>query len=556
MIVQLRIKNYALIEHLEMMPFKGLNIITGETGAGKSIMLGAVGLLMGNRADTKTLSNHDEKCVIEGEFDLSGYPLKGVFEEADLDYEPISIFRREISPTGKSRAFINDTPVTLDTMRSIGKYLMNIHSQHQTLALGNKDFQLQLVDLYAENTTLLLDYANTYAQYRNAEREYATLVQEQKSNNEQSEYDTFLLDELSKANFQEGEQEKLEEELRILEHAEEIKAALFQSFHSLSESEFATLPSLQEVKMLMANLSKISEKYEEISQRLESTYIELQDVAQTISIEQQSIEIDPQRLEEVQERLSLLFRLQQKHNVATIEELIRVRTELEVKSERNFDIEEELSKAKKLQDQLQKEVIDLAEALSKRRTSAFAPLKKKLELLLSELGMENAIVAFEDEKVDPDRFGTNRITLKFSANKGVEAQSIKLVASGGELSRLMFCIKYVLANKMALPTIVFDEIDSGISGEIALKMGKMMREMAKNHQVITITHLPQMASYGTAHFYVYKDNDEATAKSSMRVLKQEERELEIAKMIGGEQPSAAAFESAKELLINSSVTLD
>lgn len=556
MIVQLRIKNYALIEHLEMLPFKGLNIITGETGAGKSIMLGAVGLLMGNRADTKVLSNHDAKCVIEGEFNLSSYKLKPVFEEENLDYESISIFRREISPTGKSRAFINDTPVTLDTMRAIGKYLMDIHSQHQTLELGNKDFQLQLVDLYADNTQLLSDYSSTYNQYRKAESEYLELVQEQKNNNEQSDYETFLLDELRKADFQDNEQERLEEELEILDHAEEIKTALFQSFQILSESEFATINSLQEAKTYLTQLSKVSLKYEGIKERLESTFIELQDLAQSIALEEQTVAVDPQRQEEVKERLSLLFLLQQKHNVSTINELNAIRLDLESKSERNFDIEGEITKAKDKLDQLKKNTFNIAQRLSKRRIDAFVPLQDKLESLLSELGMENSKIGFDNEIAIPDRFGIDRVLLKFSANKGVEAQSIKQVASGGELSRLMFCIKYILANKMALPTIVFDEIDSGISGEIALKMGKMMRDMAENHQVITITHLPQMASYGASHFYVYKDNNEATAKSSIKLLKNEERELEIAKMIGGEQPSVAAFESARELLINSSLTLN
>lgn len=556
MITQLRIKNYALIEHLEMTPAKGLSIITGETGAGKSIMLGAVGLLLGKRVDTKVLFNKEDKCVIEGEFDLSSYELKSVFDREELDYELISIFRREISPSGKSRAFINDTPVTLEVMRSVGKYLMNVHSQHQTLELGNKDFQLQLIDNYADNNNLLNEYSLLFHQYKQAEEKHNALVEEQRNNDQQSDYETFLLEELDKANFKVGEQENLEQELAVLENAEEIKSLLFKSAQILADSEFATLNGLQEVRDHFTHLSKITDKYTDIKSRLESVYIELKDLSENIVYDEQTVEVDPEKLLEVQERLGLLFKLQQKHNVNTTDELIVIQQQLQNKLERRLDVGTLIEKSIKELEESKERANAIAKEISNRRLDAFTPLKRELELLLSELGMENSMIDFDSDLIELSRYGIDSIQLKFSANKGVVPQPIKNVASGGELSRLMFCIKYISASKMALPTLVFDEIDAGISGEIAIKMGKMMKVMANNHQVITITHLPQMASYGEAHYYVYKDNDASTARSKIRALGQNEREFEIAKMIGGEQPSSAAFESAKELLINSATSLN
>lgn len=556
MIVHLKIQNYALIEHLEISPNRNLNVITGETGAGKSIMLGAVGLLLGNRADTKVLSNLDAKCIIEGEFDITQYQLEDAFHEENIDYESISIFRREISPSGKSRAFINDTPVTLETMKKIGQFLMNVHSQHQTLELGNKDFQLQLIDLFANNTELLTLYSEKFKKFGEAEKEYQHLIEEQKKSHEQKEYNNFLLKELVDANYELNEQEHLEEELKLLEHAEEIKLALFKVNQLLDESDFSTIRGLEESKIHLGNVSRLTDKFVGLAERLSSSIIEIKDLTQTIYSEAEDIEVNPERLIFVQDRLSLLFKLQQKHAVDSIENLNAIRDLLEVKSARSINIENEISSASERKEQLLRDVLSLSQKLSTNRMRVFEQLHNELIQLLKDLGMENSSIEFERNEIPISKFGVDEIVLKFSANKGVSPQPIKQVASGGELSRLMFSIKYVLASKIALPTIVFDEIDTGISGEIALKMGRMMLEMAKNHQVITITHLPQIASFGQRHFYVFKDNNAHTTKSIMKELSNKERELEIAKMIGGDHPSEAAVSSAKELLKNSPLTLN
>lgn len=556
MITHLRIKNYALIEHLEMSPSGMLNIVTGETGAGKSIMLGAVGLLLGNRADTKVLSDDKQKCIIEGEFDLSQYQLKTLFERQDLDYEDSSIFRREISTSGKSRAFINDTPVTLETMKSIGKYLLNIHSQHQTLELGQRNFQLQLIDYYTGNESLLFKFRQMFDKYNSTNEELQHLIKEQVEANEKLDYEAFLLDELEKANFREGEQEELEQELSVLEHAEEIKGALFNTAQILSESEYSTLASLQEAKSNINSVQKLSSKYGELFQRIDSVFIELQDLTNTISNDEQAVDIDPQRLLEVQERLSLLFKLQQKHSVQSIGELLDIKENISDRVIKSSNLGEEIGELEKRTSQLLDESMKLAQELSDNRLGCFSALKHELEDLLKGVGMEDSVIEIERIESELSYNGIDSIGLKFTANKGILPKPISQVASGGELSRLMFCIKYILAQKMALPTVIFDEIDTGISGEIALKMGRMMQEMSKRHQVITITHLPQMAAYGDSHYFVYKDNSNHVVKSLIKELKEEERRLEIAKMIGGEQPSEAAFESAKELLLNATKSLN
>ena len=550
MLLHLHIKNYILVENLEFSPSTGLTSITGETGAGKSIILGAVGLIMGNRADMKALADKDKKCIIEGEFDVTKYALQPLFQQEELDYEHISIFRREISPSGKSRAFINDTPVTLEVFRLISKNLIDVHSQHQTLSLGKKGVQLQLVDNYANTSSILASFTDAFILLKSTQEALNRLKTEKEEYTKEFDYNHFLLDELQKASLQENEEQHLEQELEVLENAEEIKNNLFQAQQLLSGNEFNAENNIQEVKVLLEKLSSISKHYEDLYQRLDSTLIELQDISQSVQREGQRVDIDPGRTEEVQQRLSLIYTLKKKHNVSSTRALIAIAEELVRKSERNFDLDAAIKKAEEGVLVAEKSAQRLALDLSKSRRSAFIPLKDKLEQLLQELGITEAQVMVNRNEIPMDTNGIDDITILFSANAGVAPQPLYQVASGGELSRLMFCVKYILAEKAALPTIIFDEIDTGISGEIALMMGSMMQEMARGHQVIAITHLPQIASCGNTHFYVYKESRDGVAKSKIRILSDKERKIEIAKMIGGDNPSPAAYASAEELLIN------
>lgn len=550
MLACLHIENYALIEHLKMEPAGRLNIITGETGAGKSIMLGAVGLLLGNRADTKVLLNHDKKCVIEGEFDVGNYALEQLFEDHDLDYDHISIFRREISPTGKSRAFINDIPVTLDVIKKIGAFLMDVHSQHDTLMLGNNSFQTQIVDSYAGNQVLVKQYREQYNKFIQLSQELDRLNEEKANYLKQSDYDNYLLQELVEAKLDNGEQEILEEQVEIHENAEEIKTTLNGAVQVLSDVEYGVLSTLQSVKAQLSQLTKLSHHYQDLDDRLNGNVIELQDIANELEKEELDVEFDPGIAEELKERLSLLFQLQQKHAVNSIEQLLEIKKDLQNSSEKGTHLDEDIALAEKNKQSSHMHMMNLANELSQARKSVFGAVEDEINALLRDLGMEDASLVVDVETTPPGLNGIDNLSILFSANKGILPMSLSKVASGGEFSRLMFCIKYILADKTALPTIVFDEIDTGVSGEIALKMGKMMNRMAHNHQVITITHLPQIAARGQRHFYVYKDSSSDKAKSKMKSLSEDERILEIAKMIGGDTPSDAAYKSASELLIN------
>lgn len=548
MLKNLTIKNYALIKHLELQPSSHLNVITGETGAGKSIMLGAIGLLMGNRADTKVLWNEDEKCIIEGSFDLSNYKLKPVFKSEDLDYDDTTVIRREISPSGKSRAFINDTPVTLEVMRRIGNLLMDIHSQHETLELGNQSFQLQLIDAFAGNTPLRDQYAEAWGNYIKAKRAFDKLTNEATALREESDYIKFQLDELRKADLTENEQETLESELKVMEHAEEIKNRFNVILQLLSVSEFNVQTALADIKNEMQHLADFSPSYESLFQRLESTRIELEDIAGEIEKEEGTIEFDALRIEFVKERLSSIYRLQKKHRVNDIKELLTIQEVLQQKADLTSNLDEELERSKKVFEESFEKVKSLAEKLSESRKKTFSPLSKQITKLLQELGIPDASLTIDLATTAPSATGIDQIDILFSANKGIAPKSMAQVASGGEFSRLMFSVKYVMAEKTAMPTLILDEIDNGISGEIAIKLGNLMQEMSRNHQLITISHLPQIAAKGDAHFFVFKDNTEKKTVSSIRKLTDLERVEEIAKMIGGANPSKIALENAQELL--------
>jgi DNA repair protein RecN (Recombination protein N) len=550
MLKHLTIRNYALIKHLVMEPSASLNVITGETGAGKSIMLGAIGLLMGNRADTKVLWDESEKCVTEGVFLLKNENLKSVFLAEDLDYDSTTVFRREISPGGKSRAFINDTPVTLEVMKRIGSSLMDIHSQHETLQLSQQTFQLKLVDAYADHGNLFSGYVNAWTQYVSARKAFESLNSQAETLRQESDYIRFQLDELQKANLDEAEQEKLESELKIMEHAGEIKTRFQQVVELLHNSDYGSLNGLREARNHLQVVSSFSSRYEELHKRMESLMIELDDLVREIEDQADDVEFDPERTETIRERLSLLYRLLKKHRVQEVKELISIQQNLEEKDALTSNLDDSLRAAKQMLDQTQQNVKTISLELSESRKKAFKPLCTQITKLLHELGMPNAIFEIDSTDTEPCPTGIDRIEILFSANKGVSPRSLAQVASGGEFSRVMFCIKYIMAAKMSMPTLILDEIDNGISGEVAIKLGSLMKAMSKNHQIISISHLPQIAAKGDAHYFVYKDNFSAKTITSIKRLAERERVEEIAKMIGGAKPSKVALENAQELLAN------
>ncbi|MCC9138070.1 DNA repair protein RecN [Pontibacter silvestris] len=557
MLIDLKIKNYALIEKLEMNPSPVLNIITGETGAGKSIMLGAIGLLLGNRADSKLLFNQEQKCVIEGVFDISSYNLKEIFVAEDLDFDNQCILRREISPSGKSRAFVNDTPVTLDVIRKIGENLMDVHSQHDTLQLGDTSYQLNILDVYAGNTSLdiyagnlsyLKVYHDTYRKYKKLESDHKKLVDQLAQAQKEHDYHAFLLNELEEANLQEGEQETLESELKQLENAEDIKLKLTQAVQYLTESEFNITSALKDTIYLIGQLSSFSPVYDELRTRTESCMIELNDIAGELEDAERNMEADPIRATEVQERLDMIYTLQRKHQVSTLAELQDIQRDLENRVGSVVNLDAAIAKTQKAMEKAEKDVLEKAKVLSERRKASFGKFEQELYSLLAELGMPNARIVIQHNAILPSATGTDEISILFSANKGAQPQSLSKAASGGEFSRLMLSVKYMLADKTALPTIVFDEIDTGISGEVAVKVGKMMQQMAQKHQIIAISHLPQIAAQGDSHYFVFKEDREDRTISRVRKLDEQERVDEIAHMIAGANPSANAYQSAKELL--------
>lgn len=549
MLKHLTIKNYALIKHLELEPSANLNVVTGETGAGKSIMLGAIGLLRGNRADTKVLWDENDKCITEGVFEIGSYKLKSFFKAEDLDYDDTTVIRREISPGGKSRAFINDTPVTLEVMKRLGSLLMDIHSQHETLQLGNQTFQLKLIDSYADNQKLGEDYSIAWRNFIAKKKEYETLVSEADTLRQEADYINFQLDELVKANLEEGEQEKIESELKIMEHAEEIKGRFHTVLELLSRSELASRNSLAEARTNLQHVASYATQYEALNHRLESLVIELDDILNEIEKEEEQIEFDPERAEFVKERINLIYRLLKKHKSQNLKDLLVLQDELSRKAAITSNLDEALSNAKKAYQEAEQVVKSLAKNLSESRKKIFEPLCKEIIRLLKELGIPEAALKIEHHETEPTVSGLDSIEITFSANKGIAPKPLAQVASGGEFSRLMFCIKYVMAAKTSMPTLVLDEIDNGISGEIAIKLGNLMKVMARKHQLITISHLPQIAAKGDAHYFVFKDNSSSKTISSIKALSESERVEEIAKMIGGDKPSKVAFENAKELLV-------
>ncbi|MCD8539124.1 MAG: DNA repair protein RecN [Leadbetterella sp.] len=548
MLKNLTIKNYALIKELEIRPDPALNIITGETGAGKSIMLGALGLLMGNRADVKALFSEEEKCVVEGTFDLSGRSLKAFFEENDIDFDTTTLIRREVAPTGKSRAFVNDQPVTLDILKELGDRLMDIHSQHDTLLLAAQNFQLNLLDLYAGNQVVFREFSDRYSAFRKVEKAYGELVSRAEQLRREFDYNSFLLAELTELAPEKIDQAGLENELQVLENAEEIKRRLAQAYDSLNHPEMSALQLLKDGVLALNAIAGLSVRYEALRERLNSSLIELQDISQELEVEDARIETDNTRLEIVQDTLNNLYKLQKKHQVETTAALTELKNDLSAKVDVVLNLSEEIEKLENERKAAEKAAGETALKLSASRKAHGRQLQGEITALLTELGIPNAVfeIDFREKPLSAD--GTDTVTFRFSANKGSAPKPLKEVASGGEFSRVMLALKYILAQKTRLPTIIFDEIDTGISGEVAVKVGNLLRDMARSLQVLAITHLPQIAGKGNSHFFVFKDETEEKTVSRMKKLTPEERVNEIAVMIGGQNPSPSAMNSARELL--------
>lgn len=549
MLTKLTIKNYALIENLNVSFNNGLSIITGETGAGKSILLGGLSLILGKRADLTVINDASSKCIVEATFDIANYDLKELFKQQDLDYEPETIIRREILPSGKSRAFVNDSPVNLNVLSVLGEHLIDIHSQHQTLELTNNDFQFDILDALAKNQNTLLDYKDNLSEYKIALKDLDKLLKRKSEAIKEHDYNSFLLNELLEAELNSINLDDLEEEQATLSNVEFVTEELNLSNQLLTEEQIGVLQSLSALKSSFAKLSGISKTYEELYNRIVSSYIEMDDLQSEIEELQDGLELNPERLEEVNSKLQSINNLLQKHTAENIEELLTIQYELDEKVQSYESIDHNINK--KQQDiKLQiKKLDDLAKLIHDNRKKVIPEFIQQMESILKDLGMPNA--KFKIDLGLSDEFNSNgkdTIELLFSANKGSEFLPLKKAASGGELSRIMLAIKSILTKYMNLPTIMFDEIDTGVSGEISTKMAEIMHQMSRSMQVFSITHLPQIAAKGDNHFKVYKEDINDKTTTHLVKLNQDDRIVEIAQMLGGKKISTSAIAHAKQLL--------
>lgn len=549
MLRHLSIKNYALIQELSIDFSDGLSIITGETGAGKSILLGALGLVLGNRADLSSLMNSEEKCVIEAQIDVKNYNLESYFTSEDLDYELLTILRREILPSGKSRAFVNDTPVNLQVLTELKKSLIDIHSQHQTLEIANEQFQFQLIDSLAGNQEKVASYKRGLIQWNKLNREIEHFKNQQKEAYQQHDYNLHLFEELGQADLKEGEQEDLEERLDKLNNIEDIKTGISEALHITVDETIGLQTQLNSLQNTLQKISKYSKEYDSLLERITSVKIELDDIANELENENEQVDFNPNETEALNDRLQLIYTLQKKHFVNSIEELIEIQEGLseKVSQVENADhiIAEKESELKEVETKLNV----VAQKISESRKKCLPTLTEQLESIISDLGMQQA--RFNISMLSTQKFqsnGKDELSFLFSANKGGNFGELKKVASGGELSRIMLAIKKVLSENSKLPTIIFDEIDTGVSGEISNKMAIIMQEMSRHMQVITITHLPQIAAKGDQHYKVYKEEQSNVTTTCLKRLKTEERVVEIAEMLGGKDISQSAVSHAKELL--------
>jgi DNA repair protein RecN (Recombination protein N) len=549
MLLSLSIKNYALIESLETDFSNQFSVITGETGAGKSILLGALGLVLGNRADLTSLKDKEQKCIIEATFSMANYHLEAFFAENDLDYEERTIIRREILPTGKSRAFINDSPVNLQELQELGTFLLDIHSQHQTRELTESAYQLEIIDAVANNTSSVVVYQQQLAEMKAKQKQLHEILAEKQLLEKEHEYHSYLLQELLAANLLDGEQETLEQELEQLSNVEFIKEQFSRILAIANEEQVGTIVQLKEIKQALLKVTPFSTAYLQLSERLQSTFLEIEDLINECEQSNDKINADPERLDFVSSKLQAIYGLQKKHQVQSIAELLVIQEELDHKVVKVDDLEVQI---RKIESELQHTIatIDgIAQQISNNRKDAIPQLVTKIKTVLSQLGMAEANFQFDlVPTVHYFAAGKDELNVLFSANKGTDFGLLKKVASGGEMSRIMLAVKSILAHYSKLPTIIFDEIDTGVSGEIAIKMGEIMQEMSNTMQVFAITHLPQIAAKGDTHYKVLKRSQGSTTISELVLLSPEERIVQIAEMLSGKEVTASALEHAKALL--------
>lgn len=549
MLKALSIKNFALIDDLQIDFPEGFIIITGETGAGKSILLDALSLVLGKRADMSVLRNTDEKCVIEVEFDLNKYQFKSLFDELEIDYDTNTIIRREILPTGRSRAFINDSPVTLDVLNKLGQVLVDIHSQHQTISLGDLGFQFEIIDAMAGNKDLREEYKSLWSTLKKSQKKLQELIDFQKNATKEYDYNLHLLKELKSAPLQEGIQEQLEEIYEEASNIEEIKERISESLHLLSDENTGIVNQLRELKRTFSSLTDYKQQYRDIFERIESAFLELEDLQSEVFDIDENIEANPEILADISQQLNLIYTLQKKHKVLTVNELIKIQEDLEKSVSQTENIEDSITEQQQIVENKKTETYQKAIQIHKTREEIIPKLVKKLTDFTHELGMPNA--RFSVEVTSAETFfsnGIDELSFLFSANKGGNFGQLKKVASGGELSRIMLSVKAIMAEHTALPTIMFDEIDTGVSGEISQKMGDIMKKMSTNRQVFAITHLPQIAAKGDYHFKVFKEDINGKTTTQLKHLSEDDRITEISEMLGGKNSSKSAREHAIELL--------
>ena len=556
MLQSIHIQNYALIESLDINFHPGFSVITGETGAGKSIILGAIGLLVGQRADIKAIKTGANKCIVEARFHIASYELESFFEEHDLEYEEGEcILRRELYASGKSRAFINDTPASLAQMKELGEKLIDVHSQHQNLLLNHEDFQLSVLDILAHDEKELQVYKETYSAFKKVSKELSDIQQQAEKNRQDEDYIRFQVEQLEEANLQAGEQETLEQEAETLTHAEEIQSSLYKVDQLMASDEMTLLSVTKDCMQTLQGISRVYAPAQEWIERLNSCYIELKDLAHEIANANEEVEFNPTRLDYVNERLNLIYTLQQKHRVSTVEELIDIAEDYRSKLDAITSYDDRIEELKKQKETIYNKVLEQASVLTTRRLDAAKEIEKQMQAYLVPLGMPNVRFAVELEtKKEPDIKGMDSVNFLFSANKNGMLQQVASIASGGEIARVMLSLKAMIAGAVKLPTIIFDEIDTGVSGSIAEKMALIMQEMGQaDRQVISITHLPQIAAKGANHYKVYKEDTETGTNSHIRQLNQEERIHEIANMLSGATLTEAALNNAKALLNNESL---
>lgn len=549
MIRNIQISNYAIIEELEINFSNGLTIITGETGAGKSILLGALGLIMGKRADTKVLYNQEKKCIIEANFDIGRHKMERFFEENDIDYEPETVVRREITPSGKSRAFVNDTPVNLKTLQQLSSSLIDLHQQFDTLDIHNVSFQLRMIDALADNDALLDTYQKGFKKYRSDKKSLTKLREETANAAKEIDYIEFQLNEFNEAELIEGEQVELETESKKLNSAEDIKRGLSAVYSHLTEDEQSVVGQLESLAVVLNGVVKYDTRLEAIYTKFEGLSLELQALSEEIEKIAHAAEFDPSRISEIQERLNVIFRLQSKHQVRSVPELLKIQEELSEKLTSFGDMSGEIEALEKRIGEQEEKLFKKAAGLSKRRKAVVGGFEKKVHGMLAELSMEHARLEVQVLPLeDLTATGSDEVNFLFAANKGSRMQHIKDVASGGEISRLTLVTKSLVASAIPLPTLIFDEIDSGVSGDVALKMGNILRRLSNHHQVVSITHSPQIASKADAHYFVHKRIKADRTVTAVRELTQDERIRAIATMLSQNPPSAAALENARDLL--------